>query len=80
MLRPLSFDIEKQNTEIEAAQVRFDRNNTTKTVFLCINSDLGFEYKVALVLLVNMMMDKPHRGNRHNCFKLLSIILAACTL
>ena len=41
MLKPRNFDIEKQNLEIEAAQVFFlffiFSNTTTKTVFLCIN-------------------------------------------
>ena len=39
MLQPRTFDIEKQNLEIEAAQVLFDSNNTSKTVLLGINLD-----------------------------------------
>ena len=36
MLQPRTFDIEKQDLEIEAAQVLFDCNNTSKTVLLGI--------------------------------------------
>ena len=37
MLQPRTFDIEKQDLEIEAAQVLFDSNNTSKRVLLGIN-------------------------------------------